>query len=404
MTQRASMTLLFFIRKTRVLKTGEVTIQLRITVSGKSNEVATGKTILPDLWSDIKCMAKGNSRAAKLINNHIDHIKSELYEHYRDLVVEKKDITALALRNVWLGIKEKQIMLIETYQEHNDNVKLLVGVDFAISTYQRYETSLMHVQNFIEKEYCVNDIPIEEVDYKFIAGLELYLKTVRKCSHNTTIKYLKNFKKILRIAMSNGWLTKDPFANHKFRLQKVDRGYLTEKEIELIKQKDIHVERLKIVRDIFLFACYTGLAYSDLKSLTPDNIVEKANGSLWIYTKRTKTGNECHIPIINAALIILSKYKNNPYCMDKNVLLPVYSNQKTNAYLKEIATICGINKNFSSHLARHTFATTVTLNNNVPIETVSKMLGHSSINMTKIYARLLDDKVGNDMASLMNKY
>ncbi len=404
MAQRATMNLLFFIRKTRVLKSGEVSIQLRITVSGKSTEASIGRNILPELWSINKCKAKGTSKAAHIINNHIDHIKAELYGYYRTFAVEDKIITAVTIKNVWLGIDDNQKMIIKIFQEHNDNVKLLIGKDFAQATHQRYETTLMHVQTFIKKQYNESDIPVKDIDYKFIAGLELYYKTERNCSHNTTAKYIKNFKKIIRIAISNGWITIDPFANHKFKLTKVDRGYLTESEIEIIKNKEITIDRLVYVRDIFLFACYTGLAYSDLKKLSKKNLIEKENGNFWIYTKRTKTDNECRIPLISAALFILNKYSTHPHCIEKNVLLPVYSNQKTNAYLKEIATICGINKYFSSHLARHTFATTITLNNNVPIETVSKMLGHSSINMTKIYARLLDKKVENDMAQLMDKY
>ncbi|MDD2635953.1 MAG: site-specific integrase [Bacteroidales bacterium] len=404
MSTRASMSLLFFVRKTRVLKSGEVSVQLRITVSGKSSEVSIGMNVKPELWSDVSCKAMGTTKKAKIINSHIDHIQSEVYEHYRILALEDKDITAIAIKNAWLGIEEKPIMLVEVFQEHNDNVKKLIGIDFAQATHQRYETTLSHIKELLIDVYGEKDIPINNVDYKFIAELELHLKTKRKCCHNTATKYIKNFKKIIRIAKANDWIKLDPFANHKFKLQKVDRGYLTESEIETIKNKDIAIERLNIVRDAFLFACYTGLAYSDLKKLAPNNLIEKGNGSIWVYTKRTKTGTECHIPLIGAALLLLKKYQKHPYCIENKVLLPIYSNQKTNAYLKEIGTICGIDKNLSSHLARHTFATTITLNNNVPIETVSKMLGHSSINMTKIYARLLDKKVENDMAQLMDKY
>jgi len=404
MSTRASMNLLFFVRKNRILKSGEVSIQLRITVSGKTAEAAIGMNVNPDLWSDTGCAAIGMSKKSKVINNHINHIRAEIYEHYRILALEDKEITAISIKNAWLGIEEKPKMLVEVFQEHNENVKKLIGIDFAQATHQRYETTLSHIKELLIDNYCENDIPINKVDYKFIADLELHLKTKRKCSHNTTTKYIKNFKKIIRIAKANDWIKVDPFANHKFKLQKVDRGYLTESELEIMKAKEFKVERLTSVRDIFLFACYTGLAYSDLKNLTAENLIEKSNGSLWIYTKRTKTGNQCHIPLISAAIALLEKYQHHPYCLEKKVLLPVYSNQKTNAYLKEIANLCEINKNLSSHLARHTFATTITLNNNVPIETVSKMLGHSSINMTKVYARLLDKKVENDMSKLMDKY
>lgn len=404
MTKRATMKLMFFIRKAKLLKTGEATINLRITVSGRSVEVTIGKSIKPELWNAEFGGATGKSRNSSLVNAYIDQVRTNIYDHYRQFSLEGKDISARLIRDAWLGVDDNKYMIIKMFQEHNDNVKLLIGKDFAQATHQRYETSLMHVQTYIRKKYQEDDLPVQKLDHRFIAGLELYLKTERNCGHNTTAKYIKNFKKIVRIAIANGWIRVDPFLNHKMKLKKVDRGYLTESELDAIRDKEIKIERLKIVRDIFLFACYTGLAYSDLKKLSQHNIFIGENEKYWVHTKRTKTDNECHIPLLPAALKILNKYKNHPHCISKNVLLPVYSNQKTNAYLKEIATLCGIEKNFSSHLARHTFATTITLNNNVPIESVSKMLGHSSINMTKIYARLLDKKVGNDMSMLMDKY
>ncbi|PLW99925.1 MAG: recombinase [Marinilabiliales bacterium] len=396
--------LMFFIRKSKLLKSGEASVNLRITVSGKSVEVAIGKNVNPDSWSNEKGGVIGNNKEAKVLNTYIDQVKADFLDFYRQFSYEGKDITAQTLKNAWLGVEEDHKMILQIFQEHNDQVKLLIGKDFAQATHQRYETSLKHVKAFIKKKYKVNDLPVQALDHNFATGLEFFLKTERDCGHNTAAKYIKNFKKVVRIAMANGWIKSDPFANHKMPLRKVDRGFLSEAELELLRNKEIPVERLNYVRDAFLFACYTGLAYADLKKLSKRNLIEGQNGVLWIHTKRTKTDNECHIPLISAAQDILTKYSNHPHCIEKNVLLPVYSNQKTNAYLKEIALLCGIDKNLTSHLARHTFATTITLNNNVPIESVSKMLGHSSINMTKIYARLLDNKVENDMSALMNKY
>jgi integrase len=218
------------------------------------------------------------------------------------------------------------------------------------------------------------------------------------------MKYIKNFKKIIRIALANAWITQDPFSNYKMKLKKVDRDFLNEEELKTLTNTIFSIERLEQVRDTFLFSCFTGLAHSDLKRLTPDNIKLGTDNNLWIMINRKKTNGSSHIPILPVTNMLIEKYKEHPYCVDKGVLLPVLSNQKMNAYLKEIADICGISKNLTSHIARHTFATTVTLNNDVPIETVSKMLGHSSINMTKIYARLLDKKVGRDMQHLQDKF
>ena len=263
---------------------------------------------------------------------------------------------------------------------------------------------MMHVQDFIRMKYRREDMPITQVDHEFISGLELYLKIERNCGHNTAVKYIKNFKKIVRMAMANGWITKDPFAKIKMPLKKVDKDFLTEDELNTIINKEFSVERLEHVKDIFLFGCFTGLAYSDLQLLTPDNLVTGTDGGTWIITKRKKTDNSSHIPLLPMAAEIIEKYVDHPHCIRHHVLLPVYSNQKLNAYLKEIADLCGIKKNMSSHMARHTFATTVTLNNDIPIESVSKMLGHSSIKMTQVYAKLLDKKVSQDMKKLHEKF
>ncbi|MBI5539544.1 MAG: site-specific integrase [Bacteroidia bacterium] len=279
-----------------------------------------------------------------------------------------------------------------------------MGKDFAPETVERYETSLMHTENFIKLFYKKTELPISQINHKFITDYELYFKTERNCSHNTTMKYIKNFRKIIRIALANGIIKTDPFSNFKMTIKKVDREYLNEEELEILLNKKFDFQRLEQVRDCFLFSCFTGLAHSDLKRLTKENIVTGTDGKLWVKINRKKTNNLSSIPILPITKSLIEKYAYNEYCMTHNVLLPVYTNQRMNAYLKELALICKINKNLSSHIARHTFATTVTLNNDVPIETVSKILGHSSINMIKIYARLLDKKVGNDIKHLHDKF
>ncbi len=239
---------------------------------------------------------------------------------------------------------------------------------------------------------------------RFVTGYESYLKVELHIGHNTTMKYITIFKKIIIIAMSNDWLKKDPFTNFKITVKKTERPFLSEEELNTLIHKKFTIQRLELVKDSFLFSCFTGLAHSDLKKLTPENIKIGSDGNKWVMINRTKTDGSSHIPILPIPEMLIEKYKNHPYCLDKGVLLPVLSNQKMNAYLKEIADICGIDKKLTSHIARHTFATTVTLNNDVPIETVSKMLGHSSIKMTKIYAKLLDKKVGRDMEHLHKKF
>ena len=242
------------------------------------------------------------------------------------------------------------------------------------------------------------------MDHQFITGLEYYLKTTRKCAHNSAIKYITNFKKIIRIAHANDWIDKDPFLHWKGKLKIVEREFLTEEEIQKIIELELKMERLDQVRDIFIFCCFTGLAYADVKKLNRGDISVGADGEEWVKTKRSKTDTRSNIPILPIAKVIIEKYKDNELLKEKDLVLPVLSNQKMNAYIKEIATLAGITKNLTFHLARHTFATTVTLTNGVPIESVSKMLGHTNLKTTQHYAKILDMKVSKDMAILRSKF
>jgi site-specific recombinase XerD len=294
-------------------------------------------------------------------------------------------------------------MTLEIFQNHNDKIEKLVGKDFALGTIERYCTAKKHVEAYIKLEYQVPDLPIRSIDHGFIEGFEYYLKTERNCSHNTAVKYITNFKKIVRIAFANDWIQKDPFLNWKGRLKIVDREFLSELEIQRMLEKEIKNTRLDQVKDIFLFSCFTGLAYADVKKLSKGNVVLGIDGEKWIKIKRSKTDTRSHIPVLPTAQAIINKYSDYPAVQNGDRLLPVLSNQKMNAYLKEIADLCNINKNLTYHLARHTFATTVTLTNGVSIESVSKMLGHKSLKTTQHYAKILDQKVSDDMQLLRKR-
>jgi site-specific recombinase XerD len=314
-----------------------------------------------------------------------------------------KAITAEAVKNAYFGITEKSKTVLEVFQYHNDQMKALINKDYSFGTYERYCTALCHTKEFIEYKYRVSDFPIKQINHEFITEFEFYLKSVRKCSHNTAIKYLTNFKKIVRICLGNGWIDKDPFISYRFQLREVEREILHEHELQAIADKQFASSRLEQVRDIFLFCCFTGLAYSDVKKLSKENLIIGIDGGKWVKVNRTKTDTRSSIPVLPMAQAILDKYANHPKCMADGTLLPVSSNQKMNDYLKEIAAVCGIDKNITFHIARHSFATTVTLQNDVPIESVSKMLGHKSIKTTQHYAKVLDKKVSSDMALLKVK-
>ena len=233
---------------------------------------------------------------------------------------------------------------------------------------------------------------------------DYYLRAIKNCNNNTTVKYVKLFKKIIRIGLGNGWIEKDPFINYKEKSKEVEREFLKDFELKAIEEKEFSIHRLQQVKDVFVFCCHTGLAYVDVEKLSKQYIVRGIDGGNWIQQNRTKTDTRSSIPILPPAEVILEKYAHDPYCVANGKLLPVSSNQKMNAYLKEIADVCGITKNLTVHLARHTFATTVTLSNDVPIESVSRMLGHRSIKTTQHYAKILDRKVSNDMQLLRKKY
>jgi site-specific recombinase XerD len=282
-------------------------------------------------------------------------------------------------------------------------MKALQGVDFAASTMQRYNISYNHTRDFIKWKYGTDDRDIKDLDHEFISQYAFWLKTVRNCDHNTTMKYLVNFKKIVLICVKNKWLPGDPFSNFKLTRKPLERTALTDAELQRITEKDFENVRLSNVRDTFLFSCYTGLAYIDVKNLKRGDIQKGVDGEQWIFINRQKTNALSRIPLLKEAMRIIKKYDKHPKCIVNGVVLPVLTNQKMNSYLKEIADCCGIKVELTYHIARHTFATTVTLNNGVPIETVSKMLGHATIKQTQHYAKTLDFKVSEDMNRLKKR-
>lgn len=388
--------LIFYAKKTK--GNSEISaIYMRITVDGKRAEISTGKTIKTSEWNSKSSKMSGRSSLAKNLNSFLEGLRTELFESYIYLSNNRKIITCESLKNRFLRIDERKITLMEVFKNHNDQIKDLIGKGFGHGTWERYETSLRHTQQFMKWKYNLSDIYVSEITPAFVTDYEFFLRTVRNCANNSAVKYIKNFQKIINICLDNEWMTKNPFSNYKSRIIVNDVRFLTESELEAIKDKNFKVERLTIVRDIFLFCCFTGLAYSDVKKLAGDNIGIGSDGEKWIKIKRTKTKVEASIPILPIAHGILESYKTNAKCLSDEKLLPVFSNQKINEYLKEITALCGLDFDITFHTARHTFATTITLNNGVPIETVSKMLGHTNVRMTQHYAKIQDKKIGEDM-------
>ena len=394
--------LLFFIKKNKIRTNGTAPIYLRITIDGKAAEIAAKRYIDPKKWDNKAHKAVGNSQEAKILNAYLKTLEQQVYDFHYLMLKEEDFVTAESLKSKLLGTDVTTRMLIPIFQEHNDKVEALVGKDFAPGTLERYKTSLKHTQEFLNWKYKVSDIDITKIDHVFIMDYDFWLRSVRKCANNTAVKYIKNFKKIIRLCMANGWLSKDPFLGYKAKLKVVERPYLTKDEIQAIYEKEFASDRLNQVRDFFIFSCFTSLAYVDVKQLSKSNINIGIDGDQWIFTRRQKTDTSTRVPLLPLARELVLKYENHPQCVNSDVLFPILSNQKMNSYLKEIASVCGINKDLTFHIARHTFATTVTLSNGVPIESVSKMLGHTNIKTTQHYAKILDKKVSEDMSVLRN--
>lgn len=400
---KTTISILFYLKRAKANAAGLVPIYQRTTVNGERIDISSGQFIDPKRWHDNAAKVKGTSNDARTINDHLDHLKIKVHEAEKILIKKDLEVNAENMKNVLYGHKERPRMLIPIFQDHNRKIKELVGQEFAAGTLERYETSLKHTKSFLEWKYRITDIDIRNIDHAFITEYEFWLRSVRKCANNTAVKYIKNFKKIVKICLANGWLEKDPFANYKAKIRDVERAFLTEEEINTIYEKKFITERLTQVRDIFIFSCFTGLAYIDVKQLQKASISIGIDGHKWIYTHRQKTETASRIPLLEIPSAIIEKYASHPQCVTTPKLLPVMSNQKVNAYLKEIADVCGINKELTFHIARHTFATTVTLTNGVPIESVSKMLGHKSLRTTQHYAKILDRKVSEDMQMLRSK-
>ena len=401
---KAKITLHIYAKKSKANKNGQLPIYFRLTVNGERFEFSTKKFIEKSKWSAEQSKLKGNSEEARSLNNYLDLLKSKVFDIQMELLHRSEELSIENFKSKLTGTHERELMIIPIYQHHNDRIKDLIGNGYAYGTLERFKISLKHLQEFIKWKYNVNDINIKKIDYAFVTEFEFYLRSVKKCNNNTAVKYVRNFRKIIKICLDNDWLDKDPTNRYEGKMKEVERNFLTEEELLKIYNKKLSSERLQLVRDIFIFTCYTGLAYIDVKGLKREHIGIGIDGEKWIFKNRQKSKIKSKIPILPIAEEIIEKYSNHPKCLNEDSVLPILTNQKMNAYLKEIGDLCDIPKEITFHMARHTFATSVTLTNGVPIETVSKMLGHKNLHTTQHYAKVLDRKVSDDMKILKAKF
>ena len=395
--------LAFVLRNGRKNNVGKSPVYMRITVSGQRAEVSIKRYIHPDNWENKANKAKGYKSEVKQLNQYLESLKALMNDYHTEMIKLGEEVTAQSLKNKFLGISEDRRMLLEVFEYHNQQLKELEGTNYASATIKRYKTTLDHIKAFLAFKYSINDIALNRIKYSFITDLEHYFKVTRKCNHNTTIKYIKNFRKVINLAIKNEWLAKDPFAKFQAKIVEVKRDYLLKDELQNIEDLKLSFPRLDMVRDIFVFSCYSGLAYVDVANLTKNNIRLGIDGGFWIITERTKTKSQSNIPLLPKAHELVKKYSRYPNKKTEEHIFPIFSNQKMNAYLKEIADLASVDKNLTFHIARHTFATTVTLANGVPIESISSMLGHKSIRTTQIYSKVINEKVSEDMDKLKKK-
>ena len=401
MKSSTTFSILIWINASRA-KENQAKLFARVTVNKKRVNISLRRSVDIDSWDKNKSRVKGNSQQARIVNSYIEQVKIKLFESYQNLRAADTLVTAQSIKANFLGEDKIYKSMEDLIIYHNEKMVCKLHKD----TMRHYRSSQSYLRKFIKIEFKLNDIYLKDLNYSFVIGFENYLRSYRPTDHhrkignNTTMKHIQRLRKMVTMAFHMEWISKDPFVKFKSTTEKSERTFLSEIELKCIEELTIEIDRINLVKDLFIFSCYTGISYADIVQLTTDNILIGMDGDKWIITKRQKTGTPIKIPILESAQHLIEKYQNNIRAEVTGTLFPTLSNQKINAYLKEIANLCGIKKNLTFHMARHTFATTITLTNGVPIETVSKLLGHTKLATTQIYARVIERKVSNDMNAL----
>ena len=397
---RSSFSILFFIRESKARKNGKAPIELMITVNGERSSFSTGKQVSVEKWDKTKQQVKGKDEETQSLNQCLRAIKAKLYQKEAELLGRGFIITAGLLRYAYFDnvetIKEKS--LFDVFTEHNQEQEKLVGNGISKATYWISVYTERLLKEFVQQKYKRGDLYLRELNLNFIQSFHSFLKIDKGMAQNSSTKHLKLLKKIINLSVANSYMATNPFITYKVEREPVEIDFLDEEELRKIINFDTPLPRLERAKDMFLFGCFTGLSYIDIKTLAPEHFEKDNAGRIWIKKRRVKTGVLSRIPLLPIAKLILDKYKGG----DK--LLPIQDPADINKYLKDIAIRCGINKRICFHTSRHTFASTVTLANNISLEVVSKMLGHTNTRMTAHYAKLIDKCIGEQMDKLMETF
>jgi len=374
----------------------------RITVNQQRVEISLKRKVPAQSWSTSKKCLLGNSKEIVQTNQYLEETRVRLFQIFQDLKYKGELITAHKIKAAYCGDNQSSRTLIELIDNHTKKIENT----YAAGSIRNFAVTEGYIKKYLIKDKKTTDVFLKELDYKFIRDFEHFLHAYypkgrdREMSHYTVMKHIQRLRKIVTLAYHLEWLDKDPFRRWKMTFEKKERDFLTANELSNLETYNFPIERLDRVRDLFLFSCFTSISYVDIKNLKPKHILEGMDGNNWIITHRQKTQTKVKIPLLDKAKLLLEKYENHPMAIISETLFPIISNEKVNLYLKEIAIAVGIKKNLTFHMARHTFATTVTLSNGVPIETVSKLLGHTKVATTQIYARVLEEKLSKDMINL----
>lgn len=402
--RKSTFSVLFFIKRKKLLKNGDAPVYMRITIDGRFLETSLKRGVNPKLWNEKKQRSTGRDRLSIELNDNLDTTLTRIYRIHQQLIDECKPVNPQTVMNAYQGRTEQPKMLREVFRQENTKYRQLLEIgDVVLGTVLRYERTERYLGEFMKKNYNVEDMPFRAIDNEFVRNFHIFLKVDKKAEQNTANKYCKNLKKIVRLALDNNWMEVNPFQGIKFSAKATTREFLSEKELTTLMKKDFEVERLNVVRDIFVFCSLTGLAFSDVAALRPEHISVDDEGNYWIHKARQKTKNMCSIPYLESARAIADKYREHPTCVAKGVVLPVLSNQRMNSYLTEIADCRGIKKSLTTHIARHSFAC-LALANGVSMEIIARMLGHSDIKTTKIYAKVVDKSIAEQMGGLAAKF
>ena len=397
---RSSCAILFFIRDSRVRKDGTTSIEVVLTVNGERCAFSTGKKVKSCNWDKNKQQVKGKDEEAQSLNNYLKAIKAKLYQKEAELLERGFVITAELLRDAYFdkveSLKEKS--LFEVFEEHNQEQEKLIGNGVSKATHWVSVYTIRLLREFVQQKYKREDLYLRELNINFIQSFHSFLRIDKGMAQNSSTKHLKLLKKIINLSVANSYMAFNPFSTYKVEREPVEIDFLDEEELRKIINFDTPLPRLERAKDMFLFGCFTGLSYIDIKTLTPEHFEKDSASRIWIKKRRVKTGVLSRIPLLPIAKLILDKYKGG------EKLLPIQDPADINKYLKDIAILCGINKRICFHTSRHTFASTVTLANNISLEVVSKMLGHTNTRMTAHYAKLIDKCIGEQMDKLMDTF